>query len=309
MRRKHINWISKESWQLISHRAKLRRTGRLCQIGGHRVHCRIGTSLSRDWSDRMATIGSMVEAELAGGNVQEAFRHLKGWYRAASETQVKPCYYTLERHTLERVDLYAWRESPGNPLPINVAQVEINNDVPSDGKLRQVVGKLTNGRAAGASGMCAKHVREWLHGVRREEDPEGHGIDGAGDSWCLFVQLAQAAWAHGTIPRQLLWIIVVSIPKGGGGYHWIGLLEPVWKCIERFLTIIWKPSSCTTDSTAAAANLGQGPPSLRQNWPNSSLILSSDSFMVSSWIFRKPSMLWIGSGALCSWKDTVRDLG
>ena len=34
------------------------------------------------------------------------------------------------------------------------------------------------------------------------------------------------------IPHQLLWIIVVLIPKGGGDYSGIGLLEPIWKCIE-----------------------------------------------------------------------------
>jgi hypothetical protein len=141
----------------------------------------------------------------------------------------------MERQMLERVDLYARRESPGDPLPINVTSVVINNDVPTDSELRQVAGELTNGQAAGASGMRTKHIKEWLHGARQEEDLEGHGIDGAGDSWCFFVQLAQAAWAHGTIPCQLLWIIVVLIPKGGGDYHGIGLLEPVWKCIERVI--------------------------------------------------------------------------
>jgi hypothetical protein len=139
-----------------------------------------------------------------GGNVQEAFCHLKGWYRAASEMQAKLCYHTLERLNLEWVDLYAGRESPGNPLPINVTQVVIIDDVPLDSELRQVVGKLTNSQAVGASGMRAEHVREWLHGVQWEEDPEGHGVDGAGDSWRLFVWLAQAAWAHSTIPHQLL---------------------------------------------------------------------------------------------------------
>jgi hypothetical protein len=127
----------------------------------------------------------------------------------------KTVHHTLEHQTLEQVDLHAQRESPGDPLPINVAQIKINNDVPSDGKLWQGVGKLTNGRAAGAYGMRAKHVREWLHCMQQEEDPEGHGIDGAGDSWRLFVQLVQAAWAQGVIPHQLLWIILVLIPKGG----------------------------------------------------------------------------------------------
>ncbi len=107
----------------------------------------------------------MIELELTGGNVQEAFCHLKGWYQAATEMQAKPCYQTMERQTSEQVDLYARRESPGDPLPINITPVEINDDVPSDGKLREVVGKLTNGRAAGASGMRAEHIKEWLCNV------------------------------------------------------------------------------------------------------------------------------------------------
>jgi hypothetical protein len=52
------------------------------------------------------------------------------------------------------------------------------------------------------------------------------------DSWRLFVRLVQTAWIHGMIPRQLLWSIVVLIPKGRGDYRGIGLLEPIWKCIE-----------------------------------------------------------------------------
>ncbi len=110
----------------------------------------------------------------------------------------------MECQTLERVDLYAPRESPGNPLPINVTPAVISNNVPTDGKLRQEAGKLTNGQAAGASGMRAEHVKEWLNGMQQEEDPEGHGVNGAGDNWRLFVLLVQATWTHGTIPRQLL---------------------------------------------------------------------------------------------------------
>ncbi len=37
------------------------------------------------------------------------------------------------------------------------------------------------------------------------------------------------------IPRQLLWSIVVLIPKGGGDYRGIGLLEPIWKCIKQVI--------------------------------------------------------------------------
>jgi hypothetical protein len=38
----------------------------------------------------------MIELELTGENVQEAFRHLKGWYQEATEMQAKPSYQTME---------------------------------------------------------------------------------------------------------------------------------------------------------------------------------------------------------------------
>ena len=85
--------------------------------------------------------------------------------------------------------------------------------------------------------MRAEHVKAWLRGIRRQEEDLERlgGSPGDGDHWRLFVQLVQAAWNHGEIPRQLLWIIVVLIPKGGGDYRGIGLLEPIWKVIERII--------------------------------------------------------------------------
>ena len=235
-RRTRSDWISEESWRLIAHRAMLRCTGRLCQTGGHHMHRQIGTLLRRDRAARTEWVGILIETDLMGGNVQEAFCHLKGWYRAASDMQAKPCYHTMERQTSDRVDLYARRLSPGDPLPINVDRIEINDDAPLDEEIRSVVSELSNGRATGASGMRAEHVKEWLRGIHREEDPQRAGSGpGDGDIWRLFIQLVQAAWTHGEIPRQLLWIIVVLIPKGGGDYRGIGLLEPIWKVIERII--------------------------------------------------------------------------
>ncbi len=190
-RRKQNNWISEESWRLIAHWAMLRHTGRLCQAGGRCLHHQVGASLCKDRADRASHVRTLIESELVGGNVQEAFRHLKGWYWAVSDTQAKLCRQTMERQTLERVDIYARRVLPGDPLQINVAPTEINDNVPSGGELRGVVGKLTNGQAAGASGMCAKHVKKWLHDVQRKEDPEGQGAEDAGDRWRLFVRLVR----------------------------------------------------------------------------------------------------------------------
>jgi hypothetical protein len=95
--RKCSDWISEESWRLIAHQAMLRRTGRLCQTGGRRMKRQIGALLRKDRADRTERVGTLIESELMGGTVEEAFRHLKGWYRAASETQAKLCFHTMER--------------------------------------------------------------------------------------------------------------------------------------------------------------------------------------------------------------------
>ena len=59
-----------------------------------------------------------------------------------------------------------------------------------------------------------------------------------GDNWHKFVLLVQAIWDHGEIPPQLLWVIIVLIPKGGGDYWGIGLLEPMWKVCERVMAYV-----------------------------------------------------------------------
>ena len=111
-------WISAETWRLISHRSMLRRTGKLCQTGGRRLRRKIWDALRGDRRAWTAQVGSMIEAELAGGNIQESFCHLKGWYRAASETTTRPCPQTMVKQTAERVDLYRQRDPPRDPLPI-----------------------------------------------------------------------------------------------------------------------------------------------------------------------------------------------
>ncbi len=118
-----------------------------------------------------------------GGNVQEAFCHLKGWYQAASETQAKPCYHTMEHQTSEQVNLYMRSASPGNPLPINYGPIEINDNAPSDEEIWLATSKLLNGRAAGASKMHAEHIKDWPRRIRWEEDVKGQGAPSDGDNW------------------------------------------------------------------------------------------------------------------------------
>jgi hypothetical protein len=60
--------------------------------------------------------------------------------------------------------------------------VDVQDDVPINGEIRATVSELTNGRSAEATCMWAEHLKEWLQGMKLEEDPEtGPNNVGAGD--------------------------------------------------------------------------------------------------------------------------------
>jgi hypothetical protein len=99
-----------------------------------------------------------------------------------------------------------------------------------------MVAKLTNGLSAGAFCMQVEHLKEWLQGIKSEEDPEtGPNNVGAGYRWNVLVRLVQPVWDEGKIPIQLRWVVTVLIPKGGGDYCSIGLLEPIRKVVVRVM--------------------------------------------------------------------------
>jgi hypothetical protein len=130
------------------------------------------------------------------------------------EMQSKPYYLTMDYQTSEQVDIYKQRQSPGEPLPILAPPIEMNNDALSDSKIRTASRELSNGRAGGASGMRAEHVKAWLQGTMEEEDPKGLGTVGTySPNWCRlsgtrFHPLSAPVDHHSVDPegrRGLLW--------------------------------------------------------------------------------------------------------
>ena len=52
----------------------------------------------------------------------------------------------------------------------------------------------------------------------------------------MLVALVQNIWETGEIPRQMLWTIMVLIPKGNSGdFRGIALLEVIWKVVEKVI--------------------------------------------------------------------------
>ncbi len=168
------------------------------------------------------------------GEFIEAWRHLKGWYRLAEDQAPKPCQETLAKQTQERINLYAAHQPPEEMLPLHIDPAPIPDASSMDSELRMVVGQPRNGCAAGATGMKAEHLKEWLANIMLEEWEDG-GVEGLGDRWRSFVALLQAIWTTGTVPTQMTWMIVVLLPKGGDDFRGIGILNPIWKVVEKVM--------------------------------------------------------------------------
>jgi hypothetical protein len=94
----------------------------------------------------------------------------------------------------------------GAALLHNFLHFKISNDMPTDSEMHTVVRGLQNGRAAGATGMRAEHLKGWFDEIQRnekaaKENPGREGADpGAGCKWQIFVKFIQAIWEQGEIP-------------------------------------------------------------------------------------------------------------
>ena len=95
-------------------------------------------------------------------NAKEAWRRLKGWYKAVVHRAPPTARATLERITAERVDLYSYVPSPGENIPVTVAPVEVDDLVPTEEEIEDAVKKLRRNRSGGASGT----PRATLSGAR-----------------------------------------------------------------------------------------------------------------------------------------------
>ena len=98
---------------------------------------------------------------------------------------------------------------------------------------------LNNGRARGAVGIRAEHIKGWLRNMEREEKEE-HGNEGVGDAWRKFVKFIHAIWETWSVLQQMTWTVIVLLSNEGGDYMGIEPLDPLWKYIEVIMHNILK---------------------------------------------------------------------
>jgi hypothetical protein len=171
-KRQGNDWISDKTWALVGQQTALQRVGKMLRTEGRWTKLLIWASLHDNRAARTKGIGKAIKAELEKGDVQEAFRLLKGWYQAASETVLCPCPQTMAQQTEEWVELYRRRDSLGELLPINLQGLAVPDNVPSNHEIRDAAQELQSSRAGGASKMCAEDIKRWLCSITLEEDPD-----------------------------------------------------------------------------------------------------------------------------------------
>lgn len=101
----------------------------------------------------------------------------------------------------------------------------IDDTVPSEDEIEDVVKHRKLGKAPGPSGIRNERVRDWLAAARREKEPNS-------EMWNVLVKLIQECWRTGELPQVMSYQILVLIPKAEQGKcPRIGLLEKPWKII------------------------------------------------------------------------------
>jgi len=110
-------WILETTWALVDHRAQMANGGRLTRRGYRKLSRKVRASLKRDRQKRAHEAGTTMESHLESGELQEAWRVLKGWYRMAEDKAPQPCFATMEKQTWEREELYARQVPQGTQFP------------------------------------------------------------------------------------------------------------------------------------------------------------------------------------------------
>ena len=158
--RRTNNCISEETWRLVDERVSARRGTRV-QARIRRLSREIAASLKGDIKRRVEIAGEEVETLLGADppNPKEAWRRLKGWYKAAVNRALPPARATLERIMSDRVDLYSYIPSPVENIPVTVKPVKVDDSVSTEDDIEEAFKKMRWNRSGGPSGMLAEHLK------------------------------------------------------------------------------------------------------------------------------------------------------
>ena len=126
------------------------------------------------------------------------------------------------------------RQIPSSPeIPIHTNPFVIDDSAPHEFEVIELLLKMKNGKAAGASGITVESLKKW----HREARPlEGEPAEESVILWEKVLKLIRMAFVEGEIPKAFCNGILVLIPKGKPGeFRGIALLETTYKLISSII--------------------------------------------------------------------------
>ena len=76
--------------------------------------------------------------------------------------------------------------------------------------------------------MQAEHLKSWIVEERVEENPDPY-------KWQIVVDIIHMGFAAGELATEWTWSTIALLPKGGGKWRRIILVEVLWKLISAII--------------------------------------------------------------------------
>ena len=154
-----------------------------------------------------------VEALLGGDppNAKEAWRRMKGWYKAVVNRAPPPARAMIERITAERVELYSYLPPLGENILVTVTPSEVDYLVPKEDNIAEAVKKIRRNRSGGPLGMRTEHLNGWLAASNRGKLAEEKGEEKTEAEeegrylWGKLVDLTQTEFREEEIAEEATW--------------------------------------------------------------------------------------------------------
>ena len=123
-------------------------------------------------------------------------------------------------------DLYH-RENPPPPgqyVPTHVTPFNIDDATITEVKIKAEVRRLRRNRACGHIHLWEEHLHKWL---REAYQTDNSNLPPKPTRYIKLVAIIQFMWYTRSILVELVWFVLLLIPKGNSDTHGIGLLEVV----------------------------------------------------------------------------------
>ena len=99
---------------------------------------------------------------------REDWHRMKMFYWCVVNHAPPPARVTIERITVDRVDLYSYVPPPGDNIHVSIYLLPVDDLVPMEDKIEWAVKRLQNQCSGGPSGMRAEHINGWLAEARKK---------------------------------------------------------------------------------------------------------------------------------------------